>query len=356
MPLLIRDLRTYAILGVLLAFTTVVCTPTPVSAQTAPRRAWMRVDNRAFNPTDYRFLETAQLTGSVGPVYSLAWSPDNSMLASAGYQQAMIWNPATGLNLASLTGHRSYIWGMAWSPDGELLATASSDGTVKLWDADTHNELASWSTGWAMCVAWSPEGDRLAVGTRLGKAQIWDVASRTLIHEMTGHDWIVSAAWSSHGDTLAIGDLLGRIVLWDPATATQLKVLQTSAGRNDANGLAWSPDNSMLASAHQDGSVWLWDGETGEALRSETAHNGWARGVAFSPGNRLLVTTGADATAAVWSMETFELLERLRCPLLPLWSVAWSPDGYYFALGGGRYESSWPSGKIFVWQVIGPPP
>jgi len=73
--------------------------------------------------------------------------------------------------------------------------------------------------------------------------------------------------------------------------------------------------------------------------------------VAFSPDGRLPLTAGEDNATTVWSTETWTLLASLPCGSLPLWSVAWSPDGSQFALGSGRYETT-GSGGGFLWQVI----
>ncbi len=317
------------------------------AAQERPRQVIKRL-----SPIDYEFSEIAVLVGSEGPVYSLAWSPDGTVLASAGYQQVRLWDPAAGVALATINyASEDFIWGVAWSPDGEMLASASSDGAVRLWDATSHDQLAWLGTGWAMCVEWSPDGDLLAVGTADG-AQIWDVATRSRIREMSSNNFIVSAAWRGDGSTLALGELAGEVRLFDPDTATQLNLMETSSPSNDANGVAWSPDGSMLASAHQNGRAQLWDGDSGEALQTLPAHRGWARGIAFSPDGRLLVTTGMDASAAVWSTSTWELLVRIPGGTYPHWSVAWSPDGRRFAFGSGIYDSTAAGGRIFIWEVI----
>ncbi len=84
--------------------------------------------------------EIASLKGHRGPVYAVAFSPDGTILASAGGDlgkrlgELKLWDVATRKELASLEGHRDELRAVAFSPDGKLLASGGYDKTVKLWD------------------------------------------------------------------------------------------------------------------------------------------------------------------------------------------------------------------------------
>ena len=304
--------------------------------------------------SDVEFRQVGTLEGTTGPVYSLAWSPDGSTLASAGYRNVLLWDPATGSIAGVLSGHENYIWGVAWSPDGETLASASADGTVKLWRVSDLTEIGSAGNSWTMCVAWSPDGNLLATGNIGGRVQIRDAATLDLVREWSVGSWIIATEWSADSGRLLVGDLAGRVSLYDTNSGELLRRFRTPLNSNDANGVTWSPDNATAVSAHQDGTTWFWDISSGDAIRTLAPHNGWARGVAFSPDGRMLVTTGEDATADVWATDGWDSLARLRCPPQALWSVSWSPDGRFFAIGSGVYDSTVTS-NIFIWEVsVGP--
>ena len=77
------------------------------------------------------------LTGHTGSVFSVAWSPDGTQLATASSDRtARIWNTQTGNTLHTLTGHTNWVNSVTWSPDGTQLATASNDKTARIWNLD----------------------------------------------------------------------------------------------------------------------------------------------------------------------------------------------------------------------------
>jgi WD40 repeat protein len=68
-----------------------------------------------------------------GGVQSVAFSPDNRLLAWGSTDATVkVWRAATG-EIQTLRGHTNWVEGVAFSPDGQQIASGSLDGTVKLW-------------------------------------------------------------------------------------------------------------------------------------------------------------------------------------------------------------------------------
>jgi hypothetical protein len=115
--------------------------------------------------------------GHTGYVQSVSWSPDGHRLASASSDQTVkVWDAQTGQEALTLKGHTSGVLSVSWSPDGHRLASASSDQTVKVWDAQTGQEALTLKThrGFVLSVSWSPDGRRLASASIDGTVKIWD--------------------------------------------------------------------------------------------------------------------------------------------------------------------------------------
>ena len=67
-----------------------------------------------------------------GPVLSLAFSPDGSLLASGdAHGTVKLWDMAEETLIVALRGHTRAVWSVAFAPDGGTLASGSHDGTVR---------------------------------------------------------------------------------------------------------------------------------------------------------------------------------------------------------------------------------
>jgi hypothetical protein len=76
------------------------------------------------------------LLGHVAPVFGVTFSPDGRRIASASTDGTVkVWDTGTGQEILTLPGHVNEIKGVAFSPDGQQLASACGDGTVRIWDA-----------------------------------------------------------------------------------------------------------------------------------------------------------------------------------------------------------------------------
>jgi WD40 repeat protein len=117
--------------------------------------------------------------GPGGGVRTMAFSPDGTRIVAAGGHRAIaiLWDLATGKEIAVLKGHTSQVPHAVFSRDGKRLVTAGGrDGTVRIWDALGGNLLLTLrgAPGAVRSVSLDAEDQILAARTDDNRVWIWD--------------------------------------------------------------------------------------------------------------------------------------------------------------------------------------
>ena len=290
--------------------------------------------------------EVATLTGHTGPVRSVAFSlPHGDTLASGSWDRTVrLWDVAAKEETATLEEHGGGIRSVAFSRDGATLVSAAVDGTVLLRDVETGNAAGLSGHGILHSMAFSRDGVLLASGHEEGAVRLWDAVKRTPIATLEGHTFGVgSVSFSSDGALLASGSSDRTVRLWDVKTRGILGTLEGHVGR--VNSVTFSPDGATLASAggQDDATVRLWDVRTLAPIGSLKGHTNDVRSVSFSSDGALLASAGGndDKTVRLWNVTTRELIGTLEGHTGSVHAVAFSPDGALLASGSGDGVALW---------------
>ena len=279
------------------------------------------------------------LRGHTDVVRCVRFSHDGQWLASGSADGAVkLWEATSGQQIRTLTGHNRWVESVAFSPDGRYLVSASSfDRRINLWDT-TKGQVLRQFLGSTDAATFTPDGRQLVWASRNGSVRLVDLATGQEVRRFIGHTAPVhTAVFSPDGQTLATGSRDGSVVLWDVASGALVRTLSKHSDK--VNSLAFSPDGQRLVSTNGD-TLKLWETATGAEVRTFKGHANGIWAVAFSRDGRRLASASIDRTVKLWDIANG--LETLAFKGdFGFYDVAFSLDGQRLAAATGHTVNVW---------------
>jgi WD40 repeat protein len=305
-------------------------------------------------PRDARPRERL-LAGHVGRATAVAFSPDGELVATGGEDGTVrIWRSRQGTVIRSIRAHRQAVTAVQFSHDREQVFSAGADRALKVWKVDDGRlvrELGSLLRGHrrsisSLCL--SPDGFELLTGAADNTVKLWELPGGGLRRSFkkVHRSKVLTALFSRDGTVLATGGDSGEVRLIDhrPDTLIErdgdLPKLEPLAGLAEISGLAFSPDNTLIAAAGRVAS-----GLEDDASAPQRAFGVWRRGdgklfkdfpgthgsgVCFSPDGRYLAAADAyDASQVLRLVDGLVVATYATARF-----IAFSPDGDLVAVGG----------------------
>lgn len=295
-----------------------------------------------------------------GPIYAVAISPNNRIVASGGADRSSrgnaepnglikMWDLQTK-ELLPILPYNSPVSTLAFSPNSRWIAGGSGDGTIRVWDAGTGDLIHEFNdhTESVWKVDFSPDSKWLLSVSLDGRGFLKNLVhsgEKSIPLEENGTFSIYAASFSpdeeDNGYTFATGSENKRIQLWKMQTnnGNQLSPDNFSLkGHNDSVWiLAFSKDGQNLASGSLDGTVRLWDLDLRRERIKIAGHTGGIKALAYTEDNRLLACgTGLDGILRLWDAGTSGQLSTLLDHANLNKAIAFSSDGKTLASAGSE--------------------
>jgi WD40 repeat protein len=263
------------------------------------------------------------------------------------------------ISIPALTfkGHFGDVVSAVFLKDGKRIMTTGADGTVRIWDANTaqellvfhaHNrpDLVGTSVVLLSCACISHDETRLVSGHHDGLARVWDVKSGVMLMELYASQGAVySIALSLNNTNFFTGHVGSQIVIWDFSTGELVKRLEHKESQNfvgSVHHIDIHPSGSTILNGLSDGTARVWNLETGIEILRLAGHTWQISSAVFSLDGSKILTSGNDSTVRVWDITTGIELIQIKSHHLYLRFAAFSNDGLVIAaVGSGRQIRFW---------------
>lgn len=290
--------------------------------------------------------EPRQLAAAAAPYTTMTVSADGKTIALGQTDGVIIvLEAATGKTLQTLKGHTAAVRSLSFSADAKRLASACDDKTARIWDvtAGTTTTVLERGDAALAAVALRPDATQAVTAAADNSLTQWTLnlpASR----KFEGDDGapVKVAAASRDGKLLATAGVSGgkpAIFIRDVATG---KVTKTIPAHDAAiTALAFSLDNTKIASGSEDKTARVWSIADGKELAKFAGHTAAVRGVAFNSNAQQVVSGADDKTLKLWNVADAKELKDFAGHEGPVAAVLMTPDNKFVISAGDKTLRAW---------------
>ncbi|EKG21911.1 hypothetical protein MPH_00831 [Macrophomina phaseolina MS6] len=278
-------------------------------------------------------------------IFSIA-PTKTSLLSASGSSSIRIYStaePDFPLTQTLQGVHKLGCHHVVTSANGKKAASAGFAGDVKLWGV---GEDGAWKeegsvaesnkAGEVWAISLSEDGTYLASTTHDGRINVWETSSKEKIREFeTKGSFGMCIHLSVDGRFTASGHENGSIYVFNNETGRMLHSLPGLI--KPIRALAFSPGCKLLAAAGDARTIALYDVESGEQVANLSGHAAWIMSLDWNDTGEYLLTGSFDGKAKIWSIETKTCVATHSESDKALWSVKWLPKTHraeMFAVAG----------------------
>ncbi len=273
-------------------------------------------------------LKSARVLGlehEFGEVTDFKLMPDGKRLVSASNDGTVrIWDLRTGQQVHLLHGHDHRVYAIDTTPDGSLIISCGLDNAVRVWDAASGEQLRTMAvpktrdTSVTVEVRVSPDGSS-CLGNPGDLLVIWNVRDGKLKKKLAPEEKYPSKRrileWSRDGSRVFAAS--ARLGIWDAASGKNLHVLGAFTGKTSytMTALAVSGDGRWCVSSWVSiPAIEIWNLETAALVASlDIGRDTWS--ISIAPDQRTFLI--GDEAGGVYCFAYVERAAKTQRKLRP---------------------------------------
>ncbi len=273
------------------------------------------------------------LLGHLDALTSIEFSPNNELVASSSNDGTVrLWKTGDGSEVQQFSGHEAPVLSATFAPDGAQIASGGADRRVLLWSVepnanrrqrveDVVKQLRGESIpkqsfqsfegheGTVQEVSFSLDGKKIVSSANDNEVHVWSVPPKSKlqpsnpVQRLRGHGgWIRACRFSADGTQVISGSDDRTWKTWRLDSYREKQFLSDeSLPILDAR---YSPSGDIIASAHADGTVGLWNPKSGERIAQlSDGHEYLTNKAKITKDEKQVATVAGDNTLRLWDLQ-----------------------------------------------------
>ncbi len=255
-----------------------------------------------------------------------------NQLDDRGFAWHYLWSRANPPDRLTFREHQAGVRVVVCSPNGTTVASGDDDGKIFLWDLHTGKTKASYSTAPVVSLQFFPDGSALIVGNEEGRLETIEIENERLVRATELHyDQIIDIVCSPDQSILYSAADDGSLFEWQ---ADQLvKISQFPVFASAIFGIALRENELYSVTTSQTNIVQCWN-STQRALVFERELPASLRCVAFSPDRSHLACGTVKGDVVVVDVHDGSVVSQCKVSQQRIYELAFSNDGKKIAVAG----------------------
>ncbi len=244
-------------------------------------------------------------TAHLDLVQSLDFSADGGLLASGAFREVKLWRrslESKTFQLASVSTNT--IFDLA--QDARSMAVIVGTNEISIRDTRSNNERQKLAVASSISqVKLSPDSSKLASIDRDRFLGLWSLKEGKLLTKTNLSSDILQVQWLST-NRLATASTSNLIEVWAVSAPENMLSLVKALPAKPGEISSMAGSKEHLVSAESDGTIRLWDLQSGKAVR-ELKHGAFVTALALSPDGTRIASAGSNNLVRLWSWDGKEI-------------------------------------------------
>ncbi|XP_076823379.1 WD repeat-containing protein 48-like [Clavelina lepadiformis] len=233
------------------------------------------------------------------------------------------------------------------------LFTAGRDSIIRIWDAETKDKdsdpyVASMEhhTDWVNDIVLCCNGKTLISASSDTTVKVWNAHRGFCMSTLRTHkDYVRTLAYAKHKEHVASAGLDKQIFIWDVNTLTALTTTRNTVTTSNVNGcknsiysVAMNDSGTILVAGSTERAIRVWDPRTCDKRMKLKGHTDNVKALIVNRDGTQVLSGSSDGTIRLWSLGQQKCIATVRVHNEGVWTLAALQDtsSFSFVYSSGR--------------------